>query len=627
MLTCLGPVALTLAQPPDRLPIDPGLPAVVEEPGAVPFCPPANAGMPERLPQASDRPARPATGPGSVKEFLDGLTQNDAGFEVLVGQGRILTTRVDLAVKGKAPALVAIGDPTVADFAVISTRQIRIEGRRIGVTDLSIVTPDNEVYSFEVRVVADLHILRGQLHCLFPGTSLRLTQLRDHVVVEGEARDVAQAARIIDTVQAYLVSVQTGQARQVSSQQQQRQPGAPAPKGDAPPPADPDQPGAATPEQSPVRQAQGTIAPPRVINLIRVPGSKQVLLKVRVAELNRTAFRQIGADLLATPGPSTFGTRLGGGSVNVNATRADRVLTGFAQTIAGASTTAFGIFESADFSFLLSALRRNNMLRILAEPNLVALNGHAANFLAGGEFPVPVPQTGGGGIAPTITVQFKEFGVRLGFLPTILEGETIRLAVDPEVSTIDPTLGTVLVPGGSPVPGLNTRRAHTVVEMREGTDAGHRRVAPGHPRRLDAADPRAGRSADPRPVLQQHHQPAAGEGADRPGHPVSDRSDQLRPARAAARRRGADPRRRGVLPAQPDRGPPPGLAVHDRVRQATARDPHPAEAGRHARQRPARVLRLTVPTTRTRGPAVGPPGDKTPCPAFAGNTLWPRRSC
>jgi pilus assembly protein CpaC len=105
---------------------------------------------------------------------------------------------------------------------------------------------------------------------------------------------------------------------------------------------------------------------------------------------------------------------------------------------------------------------------MLAEPNLVAMNGHQASFLAGGEFPVPVPQTSSGGATPAITVQFQEFGVRLGFVPYILDNEVIRLTVDPEVSTVDFALGTVLVPGGTPVPGLDTRKAHTVVELRQG---------------------------------------------------------------------------------------------------------------------------------------------------------------
>src|SRR5262249_35600613 len=132
-------------------------------------------------------------------------------FEVVLGQGRILTTETDLAVRGKPSALIAVGDASVIDFDVLSTRQIRIYGNRLGVTDLSITTPDNKTYNFEVRVVADLDVLRGQLQCLFPDASLRLAQIRDHLVVEGEARDPAQVARILETLRAYLTSVRTGQ--------------------------------------------------------------------------------------------------------------------------------------------------------------------------------------------------------------------------------------------------------------------------------------------------------------------------------------------------------------------------------------------------------------------------------
>ena len=287
-------------------------PAAKTAPSAdAPDCPAANAGMPERLPVLPNKAPRPLTGAGSVGELVEGVTQNDATFEVLVGQGRILTTRIDLAVKGKQPALIAIGDPAVADFAVVSARQIRIEGKRLGVTDLSIVTPDNQTYSFEVRVVSDLHVLRGQLHCLFPAASLKLSQLRDHIVVEGEARDAVQVARIMETIQAYLVSVQAGQGRQVAAQRAGAAP--PAPKGDMPPVKEPDQPGVASPEASPIRSTSATGPAPRVINLIRVPGAKQVLLKVRVAELNRTAFRQIGSDMLINNRNGTLiGTQIGG---------------------------------------------------------------------------------------------------------------------------------------------------------------------------------------------------------------------------------------------------------------------------------------------------------------------------
>ena len=411
--------------------------------------PPTVGGFPTCLPPTPERPPRPPTGPEAVSALVDNLSTNDSVFEIIVGQGRILTVKEDFAV-GQKEALIAVGDPTVIDFYPINKRQIRITGRRIGVTDLSITTVKDQVYNFEVRVVADLNVLRGQLHCLFPDASLRLGQVRDHVVVEGQARDAMQVARILETIRLYLLSVQLGQAARVAGLpgggvRPERMPREGAPQNGAEPAGGP-VPAAAAPAG-----AQAAVVPPQVINLIRVPGAQQVLLKVRVAELNRTAFRQIG-----------------GSTVSATAVAAGRMLTGTATTSTAAPTTVFGIFQEGDLAVFLSALRRNSLLRILAEPNLVALNGMQASFLAGGQFPVPVAQTSSGGAAPAVTVQFQEFGVRLGFVPYILDGDVIRLTVDPEVSTIDFALGTILVPGGTPVPGLNTRKAHTVVEMHPG---------------------------------------------------------------------------------------------------------------------------------------------------------------
>jgi pilus assembly protein CpaC len=438
-------------------------------------------------PPTPEKPPRPPTGPESVPSFVDGLGAPDAAFEVVLGQGRILSLKENLTAPGKAPPLIAVGDPTVIDFVVVSPRQLRLVGRRLGVTDLSITTPDDRNYSFEVRVVADLHVLRGQLQCLFPDASLKLGQIRDHLVVEGQARDAAQVARILDTIRAYLTSIRAAEVSGAANQL-----AGPPPVGIKPPPGPP-KPGAldkeapsgaalpleaayVSPELNRVAAARATIPEPTIINLIRVPGSQQVLLKVRVAELNRTALREIGADL-AWVDPNSgqlIGTQIGGATVHASGivgplggllTNRDATRTFFDTS---PNTTVFGIFEGANFEILLRALRRNSLLKILAEPNLVALNGHEANFLAGGEFPVPIPQTTTGGAGTSVTVTFKEFGVRLGFIPTILDGDVIRLTVDPEVSSIDFAIGTVIVPGGTPVPGLNTRRAHTTVELRQG---------------------------------------------------------------------------------------------------------------------------------------------------------------
>ena len=141
--------------------------------------------------------------------------------------------------------------------------------------------------------------------------------------------------------------------------------------------------------------------------------------------MNRTGLREIGADTFFSFGPGNIlASQIAGATVSLNGLDI------------GSDTTAVGIFPNARLEVMLRALRSNSLLRILAEPNLVALSGHEASFLAGGEFPVPIAQGAAGG-AGNVTVQFKEFGVQLNFVPHILDNESIRLEVRPEVSTID----------------------------------------------------------------------------------------------------------------------------------------------------------------------------------------------
>lgn len=474
----------------------------------MPSMPPG--GMPGGLAPLPLAPPRPGQGADSIASFVDRLRGNDSAFEVLVGQGRILSLKVDLT-EGNNQPLIAVGDPSVIEFAVASPRQLRITGLRIGVTDLSITTANDEVFTFEVRVVADLSLLEGKLRATFPDASVRLAQLRDHVVVEGEARDQNQLSMIIRTVEAYLRSVAVGQSRQVRGGANRgtamltgMTPNASNPAAAA---GDPNQGAAAgplagsplgelaaiaSPEMGGPLQVSGSVAPPQVINLMRVPTSQQVLLKVRIAELNRSALRRIGSNFLGVDpdtgaivgsqiGSSvgavgtiaelaevTGATANGASGASITSVPGGRALLGQAVAAASPDSTIFGIFQDANFMFTLNALRRNGFLRVLAEPNLVALNGQFASFLAGGEYPVPVPQVSASGVAPTVTVSFKEFGVRLGFIPFVMDGNRIRLSVYPEVSNIDFTVAVTLVAGGSPVPGLNTRRAQTTVELIEG---------------------------------------------------------------------------------------------------------------------------------------------------------------
>ena len=306
-------------------------------------------------------------------------------------------------------------------------------------------------------MLADLTLIQGKLRSAFPDASIKLSQVRDHFVVEGEARDPAQIARIIETIRAYLTSVLSSRAgpsrvRQDPGQVASGSPGgrrrtsrrssgpgaagAEAPENQNPPavPCPPDanrgrcgippcqgivpgaavQPGAegaeapvnpfaayaASAELAGPTQVSNRGAPPQIINLLRVAGSQQVMLKVRIAELNRTALRRIGANFLgvdprtgAIVGSSIAGPTAYQGTIGQpgNLLFGNQLFGSSSLGPNGANSTVFGIFQHANFEFSLTALRQNGLLKILAEPNLVALNGQLASFLAGGEFPVPVP--------------------------------------------------------------------------------------------------------------------------------------------------------------------------------------------------------------------------------------------
>ncbi len=431
-------------------------------------------GMPQVRPVVPLMSPRPTEGPeeqerwttaraGREREpmaaFLDSLKGSDAAIEVIVGQARMLTTKKPIASEGGA-AVVAVADPTVLDFEVLpNPRMLRLAGKRAGVTDFTIVTEDGETYIFEVHVVYDLALFQTQLRQIYPDALIRLSQLREHIILEGQARSVVQAGQIEQTLRLWLSSVQ------VTRREQGAAPAASLPVGPAAPQrGEEGEPGSEGQTREPIAGFEGGARPsgsvtspaPQVINLLQVPGTQQIMLQVRVAELNRTGLREIGADIfMETDNGTVLGTQIAGAGVSLGG------------LTPGTSTTAFGIFPTGRVELMLRALRDNSLLSILAEPNLVALNGQEASFLAGGEFPVPIQQSTAGGVG-SVTVEWKEFGVLLNFVPTILDEGTIRLKVAPEVSTIDEEIGTTLVQDGDPIPGVNTRRVDTTVELKEG---------------------------------------------------------------------------------------------------------------------------------------------------------------
>ena len=201
-----------------------------------------------------------------------------------------------------------------------------------------------------------------------------------------------------------------------------------------------------------------------VVNLlqVKVPETEsQILLKVKFADVDRSVSDQLGINLLSTGAANTPATISTGQfvppRVNVNGSTAEFTL-----------SQALNIFlfrPDINLGVTIQALENQNLVQILAEPNVLALNGHAASFLAGGEFPYPTLQGGGGGLG-AVTIQFREFGVRINFTPTLTPRGTIRLMVTPEVSSLDYANG--LVFQGFTIPGLSTRRVQTEIELEPG---------------------------------------------------------------------------------------------------------------------------------------------------------------
>jgi pilus assembly protein CpaC len=210
-------------------------------------------------------------------------------------------------------------------------------------------------------------------------------------------------------------------------------------------------------------QIASTIGKP--VNLLRVtiPGTDaQILLKVRFADVDRSATQQLGLNLFSTGAANTTATVSTGQFPSALVTPT----VGGAPSLTLSSALQIFLFRpDLNLGATIAALQSRNLLQILAEPNVLALNGHSASFLAGGEFPYPNLQGGGAGLG-AVTIQFREFGVRINFTPTITPRGTIRLAVAPEVSSLDFANG--LIFSGFTIPALSTRRVTTEIELDEG---------------------------------------------------------------------------------------------------------------------------------------------------------------
>jgi pilus assembly protein CpaC len=363
--------------------------------------------------QNQDTPAMPPSNPAAPSPMPTPATgQSDTGaapLRVMVGKSLLINTTERLK-------RVSVTDPTVADALVVTPTQVLVNGLAPGEVSLLIWDELERSRSFDLRVDVDITAASEEMHRLFPDEQINVTPSRNAIVLSGHVttEDVAKHAGALAS--AYSKNV---------------------------------------------------------VNVLTFGpvGAEEVLLEVKFAEVDRSALTQMGVNLLSTGSGNTIGTtttgQFGGVTVSSLSNTVNANGTGTAATTTTVSNllNLFFFNPQVHLGAVIEALKTQNLLQILAEPNLVAVNGKEASFLAGGEFPFPVAQQNASGIA-TVTIQFREFGVRLKFTPVIQPNGNIHLHVAPEVSTLD--FADAVTVAGTTIPAISTRKADTEFELQDG---------------------------------------------------------------------------------------------------------------------------------------------------------------
>jgi pilus assembly protein CpaC len=317
--------------------------------------------------------------------------------------GKSVVLRSDLPVKR-----ISIANPEVADFNLLSPTEIYLTGKAAGSTNLTLWQDNRVAAVYDLFVSYDVGRLKQQMQEVLAGEKeLRIAAANDSITLSGKVSSAARLSQALALAKSY------------------------APEG-------------------------------KITNLVDVGGVHQVMLEVRVAEMSKALTRRLGINFAGVDNDAFGVSMLGGLSRVVKG--ADAVLASTPLGFAYApSVNALFRFDAlgATWTGFVDALKEDGLIKVLAEPTLVTLSGQPANFLAGGEFPVPVPQGLG-----TAAIEYKAFGVALSFTPVVLSHDKINIKVSPEVSELD--FSTALQFEGFVVPGIRTRRASTVVELGDG---------------------------------------------------------------------------------------------------------------------------------------------------------------
>jgi pilus assembly protein CpaC len=333
--------------------------------------------------------------PPPIREAADG-----SDIDLLVGRSTLLNV-------GMPIARVSLTVPDVADALVTSPSQLLIHGKQPGTISLFIWDKAGSIKTFEVKVRRDLNALKEQYRQLFPAEEITVIGSGKDVVISGTVASKYVVEKAGDVAAGYVDKKEN------------------------------------------------------VVNLLKQQegvASNQVMLKVRFAEVSRSAMQELGVSFFANGYKSEwFGRTAPPGVPSPTFDEGKLIFSDFLNLFVFNSKEGLGA--------VVRALETKGLFQSLAEPNLIATNGKEASFLAGGEYPYPVVQPGGSGAA-SVTIMFKEFGVRLNFTPTVLGGDLINLKVRPEVSALD--FANAIELEGFKIPALSTRRTETEIELRDG---------------------------------------------------------------------------------------------------------------------------------------------------------------
>jgi len=304
---------------------------------------------------------------------------------------------------------VSLADPEIAEAIVVSPTQVLVNGKKPGGVSLLLWDELDQSQSFEVSVDIDVLSLTQKIHEVFPAENVHIDTSKDSIILTGQISSTVVADKILEVV-----------------------------KG----------------------------ATPKVTSMMEVPVTvaQQVLLQVKFAEVNRSTIDSFGINFISTPGAKNVGVV---GTQQFAPPQLVNQANGAGSTIGLTDLLNVFVFRpDINLAVTIKALQDQNLLQILAEPNLITESGKDASFLAGGEFPYPVPQAGGAGGYTSITIQFKEYGVRLSFTPTCSADGMIHLRVKPEVSSLDYT--NALSISGYIVPAISTRRVESEMDLQDG---------------------------------------------------------------------------------------------------------------------------------------------------------------